>query len=165
MRQSLYELTTEIANIEEMLEEWASGHEGDITDFPLYDELEKSEGAKDEKSLSVGIWYKNMISEEKAIAEEIKSLSARKTTLKNKSERIKSYLQENMENGTKLENARCKIGWKKSSSVSLFVDPDKLPEDFKKVTITADKAALKDFCKTGINNYAEIVHKNNITIK
>lgn len=145
---SLYEIKTELMAIQELMDEWAEEHEGDITEFPFNDELDKLEMDLEAKALSVGVWYKTIVSEATAIGEEIKALSKRKTALSNRAGRLKDYLQTFIPAGEKFKNERCVIGWRKSTQVNVS---DKLtPEDvmefnkeFIRVKYEIDKTRLK----------------------
>jgi len=163
---NLYELNQDIRDIEKALEEWAMEHEGDITEFPLLSQLDGLAGEKEEKILRIALWYKNLISDEKALKVEIDNLSARKKVAKNKAENLKNYLQQIVGQGDKIKDSKVAIGWRKSAIINLLMEPEKLPVEYQKITITADKAELKKLCKeAGKNDFAELVNKNNITIK
>lgn len=151
---SLYELTEEIALAEKEVELWAEEHEGDVTDCDFERILGELGDARDDKALNVGVWYKNLLSEENALAEEIKALTYRKKVLANSSKRIKNYLQDLLPQDTKLKNSRCQIGWRKNSAVELSegITPEelkKLNENLTKTEVDFSKSAIKDEIKTG----------------
>ena len=145
----LYELTEEIELAEQQIEIWASEHEGDITDCPFEEILGGLKEEKEKKLFNLGVWYKNMISDSKAIKSEIVSLSARKKALENKSQRIKNYLFENLEKGEKVSDARISFSWRKSESLVIDCETKDLPEEYQKITIEPKKAELKKFLKLG----------------
>lgn len=149
MNMSLYELNEEIAMAEKEVELWAEEHEGDITDCPFEKIIGELEIARDDKALNCGVWYKNLVSQSKALAEEIKSLTARKKAFNNKAERIKNYIFDLIPKGENLESTRCKIGWRKSKAVMVSIDPKALPEEYQKVTVAADKTELKTALQGG----------------
>ena len=163
---NLYELKTELVVIEKHLEKWAMEHDGDVTDFPLLDSLTLLEGDMEEKALSIGIWYKNLMAESKAIDVEKKALDARAKAGKAKADRLKNFLETLIPGGTKYADAKCVIGWRKSASVMVSVEPEDLPVEFQKVKIDADKTLIKAAIKEGKEiDFAEIVNKQSIQIK
>lgn len=180
MHMSLYQIQNELRSCEELLDEWAMDHEGDITDFPLSDELDKLEMDRERKALSVGVWIKNMTSQSKAIADEIKTLQARKKAYDNRAARLKEYLQESISTNEKFEDARCKLSWRKSTQV--YVAPDVTPEDVEavmpeaiKVKKEISKTLLKDYLKTntpialktakGYDTEIKMITNHNIQVK
>ena len=162
---NIYELNQELAIAENLLDEWAIEHEGDITDFPLFEEMEKIELMKNDKALGVGVWIKNLTAESDALAREAKTIAARKKALANKIDSLESYILSIVMPGEKLSNSRCKIGWRKSSTVELLVDENDLPERFQKTTITADKAGLKSATEEEREGIAYIKKNENLQIK
>lgn len=154
MHMSLYQLNNELFLAEQMLEEWAEEHEGDITDFPLNEELDKLEMDRDTKALNVGVWYKNLLAQAEAIKDEVRVLSRRKQTMENAAARMKLYLQDNVPQGIKLENSRCKISWRKNTAVALpeGITPEelkKLSPSLTKTTVEFSKSAIGEEIKTG----------------
>ena len=68
--------------------------------------------------------------------------------------------------GTKYASANCVLGWRKSEVVEFSIEPEKLPKEWQKVKIEADKKAVKKELKAGVEfDFAVIVNKNNIQIK
>lgn len=156
---NLYELSEEIKIAEQAIEDYAESNEGDITNCPMNGILDRLEVDRDEKALNCGIWYKNIISQSKAIALEMKSLAARKKTLDNKAERIKDYVQDLLPKGLKLENSKCKLGWRKSQTVSI---PSELKPEFVKGTmkikiIKVEEKFDKTACKQYIKDFGKLV--------
>ena len=163
---NLYDLKIELVAIEKKLEDWAMEHEGDVTEFPLMEALEGVEGDMEEKALSIGLWIKNLLAESKAIDVEKKALDARAKAGKAKAERLKNFLQDLIPSGTKYSDAKCVIGWRKSASVSVLVEPEFLPSEYVKTKIEADKTLIKAAIKEGKEiDFAEIVNKQSIQIK
>lgn len=177
---NLYEIQTELTAIQNLMDEFAEEHDGDITEFPFNDEMEKLEMDLQTKALSIGVWVKNLKSEAGAIAEEVKALSKRKTALSNKADRITHYLQNFVPKGERLQNERCVISWRKSTQVDVS---DKLtPEDvgnfnsdFIRVKREIDKTRLKEELKktpeieiedaAGHKHTISLLQKQNIQIK
>ncbi len=163
---NLYEITTGIEEIEEHMDKWAAENEGDISAFPLNNQLDNLTEAKNEKILSIGVWHKNLLAKEKMIAEEIKSLNARRAALKTKAENIKKYMSSNIKPGERLESAKCAISWRRSEQVTIGCEMSQLPEYFQKVEIKADKVGLKKAIKEGqkIDN-VELITNHSIQVK
>lgn len=164
----LYELNTEITAIESKMMAFAEEHEGDVSGFELQGELDKLEGAREDKIINLALWYKNCASDEKAIAVERKNLQARENTLKNRQEWLKTVLTHEVKEGEKLKDTRVSISWKASEAVEITVAPEALPAQYlrKKVTIEADKKPIMEALKSGIEIVgAKIVNRNNIQVK
>ena len=163
----LFELTHEMTQVEGKMEQWAMEHDGDITDFPLNNEMSVIEGQLDAKVADIGVWYKNILSNAKELAEEKQKLAKREQVLKNKAERLKTYLTMTVNPGYKVETSKVVIGWRKSESVEVD-DPEGLPEVFQKIitTVSADKTLIKKEFKAGKEvPGAELIVKQNIQIK
>ena len=71
-----------------LMDEWAIEHEGDITDFPLFDEMEKLGEDKRQKFLRMGLWIKDLFKDAKGIKDEIDTLQRRRKALENKAEKL-----------------------------------------------------------------------------
>ena len=125
------------------------------------------EGIKEEKALNLVRAYKNSLSMEKAIAEEIKSLTARKNSHHSKAESIKKFLSYIVTTGEKLEDSTAKIGWRKSESVWFDeMNMLKLPEQTLTTKVTVNKTALKGWVKeNGGNKYCRLETNQNIQLK
>ena len=136
----LYEVKQELIILEREMDEWASEHDGDVTEFPLLGKVEQFEGDLESKALSLGVWFKNLSSDAKAINEEKKNLAVREKAVKNKAERLKLFLSGINPNGATYISSKCVIGWRKSEVVKFSVEPESMPVEFQKVKIEADKA-------------------------
>ena len=76
------------------------------------------------------------------------------------------YLEQFLEPGCKLKDARAAISWRKSEAVSCWADPQMLPPDFQRVKVEADLSAIKAALKDGQDvPGAELQTKQNIQIK
>ena len=136
---------------------------GEIIDTAAIEQLEMD---RDTKIRNIACWIKNLESDEKALAEQIKIFTARKDSAKNKRESLKSYLASFLQ-GKKWQNSEVAISWRKSESVEVD-DIDKLPEQYQRVvtTVEANKKQLKADLKTGIEVAGvRIIEKQNIQIK
>lgn len=125
------------------------------------------DGVKEEKALNLVRAYKNAMSMENAIAEEIKSFTVRKTSFKNKAESIKNFLSTILSPGEKLEDATAKISWRKSEQV--WFDEMRihdLPKSAIKVIESVNKTELKNWLKAnGDTSFARIETNQNIQLK
>lgn len=165
MSLKLYEITQEIEALDGLLDSWASNHEGDITEFPFNDELERLEGERTDKLLNLAVWHKSLIAEAKAFSDELKRLQARQKVLSNKAEQIKGFIDCNMEKGEKLEDNRSVLSYRESSQIIIDKPIDDLPLSVIKITKAADKALIKDLLKTESLDFAHIEKKQNLQIK
>ena len=163
---SLYELGEEAQMAEAALMKWAEEHEGDITECPMVEIMEKIEGDIKNKLLGWGVWFKNVAAETGAIDEEIKNLTSRKKSLGNKAERIKATISHFLQD-KRLESSKVVIRRTKSKQV-VINDKGALEDRFlRKVTKTEpDKVAIKEAIKVGAKvEGAAVVDKENVSIK
>lgn len=166
MSLKLYEITQEMEALDGLLDSWASNHEGDITDFPLNDELERLEGERIDKLLNLAVWHKSLVAEAKAFTDELKRLQGRKEVLSNKAERIKEFIDYNLQDNEKLEDNRSVLSYRESLQVVIDVPIDELPEEVVKTTRTADKSLIKYILKSSPDcHYAHLQDNLNLQIK
>lgn len=149
MSLKLYEIDDELVAIEKMMDEWAAENEGDITTFPLNDEIERLQGERITKCLKVGAWIKNLLAESTAYKNEAKSLSAKARVCDNKAESLKSFLSYALQPGEKYKDSRVTLGWRKSKRVIVDALIDDLPPEYVKTTRAADLTCLKTALKNG----------------
>lgn len=162
----LYEMDEELVVIEGMMAEWAAEHEGDVTDFPLNDELERLMGDRVEKCLKVGVWIKNLMAESTAYKNEAKSLTGKARVCDNKVEGLKSFLTYVLEPGEKYKDSRITIGWRKSKRVIVNAIIDDLPQKYIKITKAADLVELKSDIRAGaVVQGVHIEEFNNLSIQ
>ena len=87
------------------------------------------------------------------------------TTPEDRAERLKTYLEANMEPGTKFEDGRAAIGWRKSTRVEV-TNLDKIPLDFVKVIQEPRKTDIKQALQSGREmEGAELVTRTGISIR
>jgi hypothetical protein len=166
MRLKLYEINDELQTIETMIDEWAVEHEGDITDFPLNDELEKVKGDRTEKLLNIAVYIKNLKAEANAYAEEKKRLAAREKALEARVDYFTAYLDYNIKPDENLEDVRAIITHRMSERVVIECMLDDLPPDYVKVEKSARRADLKRAIKKGTKfEGVRIEKRQNIQIK
>ena len=137
---------------------------GDILDL---ERLEALEIEHDAKISNLACWVKALRSEAAAIKAEKDALDKRMKAKDNLADRISTYLERYL-NGAKFEDSRCAISYRKSESTEIAegLDLNTLPDDCKKITVTANKTAIKAALKNGVMiDGCTLVTKNNIQIK
>ena len=137
---------------------------GDILDL---EKLEALEIEHDAKISNLACWVKDLRSESAAIKAEKDALDKRMKAKDNLADRISTYLERYL-NGAKFEDSRCAISYRKSESTEIAegLDLNTLPDDCKKITVTANKTAIKAALKNGVMiDGCTLVTKNNIQIK
>ena len=162
----LYELEEEEEAIEIFMDEWAAEHDGDITDFPLNDEMKFLEEERDKKLLNVGVWIKDLLADAAKFKTEIATLQWRKRVMENKAEKLKGFISYHLKDGEKLKDSRCDIGWRLSAQLILDVPVEALPPEYIRTKIEPDKTSLKNLVK--IENdctYAHLEENYNLQIK
>jgi len=105
---TIYEIDDAITSLVDM-------ETGEIEDEQRFDELQMERGKKIE---NIGLYYKNLVAEAKAIRDEEASLAERRKAIENKAERIKSLLAYAL-NGERFETARIRCSYRKSSSIEV----------------------------------------------
>jgi len=150
--------------IEDAILDCVDTETGDILDVERLDALEMERNAK---ISNIACWIKDLRSDAAAIKTEKDALDKRMKAKDNLADRLSSYL-ENFLNGAKFEDSRCAISYRKSESTEIAEDLDlnTLPDDCKKITVTANKTAIKTALKSGVViDGCALVVKNNIQIK
>lgn len=157
---NLYEIEQEIMNCVDM-------ESGEVIDVEKLDALTMERDAKIE---NVALWIKNLLSDAEQIKEEKNALAEREKTAKSKAESLKKYLSSYLA-GTKFSTPKVAISFRKSESVevsdiSQIMKLDDADTYLKYSEPTADKTAIKQAIKSGINiPGCRIVENNNIQIK
>lgn len=141
MNKSLYELTGDYMKLMGML------YDDEIDEQTIRDTLESIESVMEDKCENTTIIMNELQGDIDKLDKEIKRLQARKKTLENSKERLKGYIESSMKTTgkTKFKTDLFNFSIRKAGSRSLVltVEPDKLPEEYRKVTIDADKNAIK----------------------
>lgn len=160
----IYELNEQIkACIQYDAEHVVNTEDGEILNLQQFEALQMERDAKVE---GLACYIKNKLAEAEAIYAEINVLSYRAGAMKKEAERCKAYLAGALY-GEKFETPRCKITWRKSEICNVL-NIDAVPEVFKrtKVTVDADKTAIKKAIKSGMDiPGAEVIQKLNMTLK
>jgi tRNA A37 N6-isopentenylltransferase MiaA len=167
----LYEINSQIEQL------WQHADEAfDAEASPEHlDQLEKllkrAEVTLAEKAVAIACLIKGIEADIDAIAEEELILRNRRKTAERQADWLRAYLAGNLTPGEKIKDPRVVISWRKSQSVQLLVDAERLPQNFRreKLVIEADKVAIKDAFEAGtaatLSGLAEVVTKNTIQIK
>ena len=122
---------------------------------------------RDAKLENIGRLYKNESALADMIDAEIKALQARKKTHQNKAEWLKEWAKANMQPGEKREFSACSYAWRWSESVEVL-NLEKLPDQFKKVEVSAMKKEIGAAIKAGVKFESDVVRvnkNNNLQIK
>lgn len=151
-------------DIDAAILECVDAETGDILDL---EKLEALEIEHDAKISNLACWIKDLKADAAAIKAEKDALDKRMKAKENLADRISNYLQ-NYLNGAKFEDSRCAISYRKSISTEIAegLDLNTLPDDCKKITVTANKTAIKAALQNGATiEGCALVEKNNMIIK
>ena len=123
---------------------------------------------RDEKVENIGCWIKNLASDAEALKAEAKAMTERAKRAERKADSLKRYLEAAL-HGEKFSSTRCAISWRHSTSVEVDeAEVPELPEQYvrRKVTVEADKTAIKDALKAGeVIEGCRLIEKQSIQIK
>ena len=123
---------------------------------------------RDEKVENIGCWIKNLASDAEALKAEAKAMNERAKRAERKADGLKRYLEAAL-HGEKFQSTRVAISWRRSTSVEVDeAEIPELPEQYvrRKVTVEADKTAIKDALKAGeVIEGCRLVEKQSIQIK
>jgi hypothetical protein len=160
----LYEIAVDLQLIMTEANMEAAENEGEISEI-LSRKLEKLDGEKDVKIGNICRFYKSLNAEADMIKQEESKLAARRMSIGKRAESLKNYLSGFVVKGEKFSDQNSKISWRSSESV-MVENVDLIPEDYVKVTVSADKTMLKKAIKNGdIFEGVSIVTKQNLQVK
>lgn len=164
--RKLYEINHDI---ETLINAVTDPDTGEVVDL---DALEDLLMEREQKIENVILFRKDVISEMRAIGEEIDVLETRLSRLEKTSESLKGYIGKAL-GGENFKTARCEVTHRQSESVE--VDPefckwaiDSLKADLvtQKYTSAPNKAEIKKALKNGADlQFCRIVKKDNLIIK
>lgn len=166
---TIYDIDNEFATKMNELLEIFDEETGEVTDIDRFEELKKALDSlaeeRKQKISNVACWYKSLVAEAEAIKTEKQNLAKRQQAVENKAESLKKYLEYALQ-GEKFEDARCKISYRTSESVTFAdgFDYSKLPTEFQKVTIEPNKIELKKAIKDGQGFAGVFLQKKTSTI-
>lgn len=159
---NLYQINEEL---KKAIEESVDTETGEILDYTRIKELQI---ARDEKREAVALYIKNLLSDAKAIDEEIKALTVRKKAKSNRAENLKQYLAQDLQDSglNKFETAKVVLTFRKSQVLEVKSIKNIPPEFFKQAEPILDKMALKKELKAGfVYDGVALIDKQNIQIK
>ena len=108
MSMSIYDIDAAIVSL-------IDTETGEVSDEEAFDALQME---RDKKVENIGLWFKDLQAEAKAIKEEEANLAARRKSVENKAERLKHLLEYAL-NGDKFSTPRLKLSYRKSATVEL----------------------------------------------
>jgi hypothetical protein len=160
----LYEINSQIESLWQHADE-AFDAEASPEHLDLLERLLKqSEVTLSEKAVAIACLIKGIEAEAEALAEEELVLRNRRKTCERQADWLRAYLAGNLTPGEKIKDARVVISWRKSQSVQLLVDPQHLPQNFRR-----EKLVIEDAFDAGtadsLSGLAEVVTKQTIQIK
>lgn len=127
--------------------------------------LDRLSVARDEKIESLFMWLKEIKAEADAIRNEEKALEKRRLVVERKADGLKQFLQKYLR-GEKFKTPKVSVSYRKTSSVSVAVDPHELPAQFQRVSVDADKTAIKEALQKGEEVAGcSIVEKQSMIVK
>ncbi|MGJ0690149.1 siphovirus Gp157 family protein [Veillonella seminalis] len=147
---SLYDLSENYKTLMQMIEDAELDEEAQ-EDLPvLEDTLLMIDDSLEGKVDNICRLYFNWKNEAEMFKKEADRLTKRRKVLTDRVERLKTYLQENIEKVTDKPYATglFKTGYRKSV-VTEIDDLNAVPDEFKKIAITPDKTAIKNAIKAG----------------
>ena len=140
---------------------------GEIIDI---EKLESLQLEKENKIESIGLWYKNLVSDAAALKSEIDTLLERKKKAESKAEQLKLLLG-NILGGGKFETPKIAMFYRRSKAVECDDDFISWAQENADELLTykppvPNKAAIKDALFSGMDvKYAGITERNNLVIK
>jgi phage host-nuclease inhibitor protein Gam len=151
----LYEISAEYDRVAEAIIE----NGGELTP-ELEAELEKIEGAFEEKAERVALYIRNLLATADTYTREALRIAQKSKSLQNTADSLKAYLKRNMEKLelTKVEGKLATVAIQKNSQPSvagvtdamlLQMQHHQVFQDFVKITRSADKGAIARFAAAG----------------
>lgn len=162
---NLYEINSRLLAFEPEIDE----ETGELLNAAELDALQME---RNEKLESIALWIKDLDAEATAIKAEHDALTDRQRAKERKRDSLKRYLQTAL-NGEKFETARCKVSYRKTSSVQVneFVfEPwakEHAPELLREtIEYKPEKAAIKDAIRAGMTVIgAQLVESTSMTVR
>lgn len=141
---SLYELSKDYKELQAMLEVAETDEDMEA----IQNTLDMLDCSIDEKIENTAMFVRNLKGDIQAFKDEAKRMQAKAKTLENMTERLKNNIDHVMKENqlTKKKVGQFKCYYKESETVEVD-DLDALPDEFRKVTIAADKVAIKKAIK------------------
>lgn len=152
---NLYEITDLIDSI---LSRAIDADTGEVLDESLDLELDALEADRDRRALHIAAAIVDYEAEAEKIAERARALGKWAGEVRNKAERLKRYLGENLPKGHKVADDRARISWRMSTGVVLDKNVDELPERYVRVKREANLAELSAALKLGDEDAKKLAH-------
>jgi hypothetical protein len=111
--------------------------------------LSRIEDTRDVKALNIAAMIKNHRAEAEALKVEKTRLAKRQQAAERTVQWLTTYLEQFLEPGLKLKDARSTIGWRRSEGVRLTVRPEELPDEYVRIKREANLSAIKEDLKAG----------------
>lgn len=157
----LYEINAELENA---FANAIDAETGEIVDEAMAERFEQLQIDRDVKIENIACLIKDISAEVAAIKAEKDALYARQKSAENKVTSLKKYLAACIGDET-FKSPRAAISWRKSTAVNI-TDIDAIPEQYRKITVDANKTDIKAALKAGETvDGAELVENKNIVIK
>lgn len=157
---NLYEIASKKLEILQAVQDL----EGELTP-ELEADLTAIEVAMDEKLKACCCVLKNLDALAELHAAEIKRLTERKRAIEARHERLKEWVaksapEEGWSNGVHT------LAWRKSKSVEVEIDAEKLPLEFSRMKFEANKTAIKEAIEAGaVVEGCKLVEKKSLQVK
>ena len=164
----LFDIAPAIRDAQAKVDSWAEEHDGNVTECPDLWALLGMEFEREQKLLSLGCLVLEIEAEAEAHKEIQRAQAEKAATATAKADRLRELIANHLKPGEKIKDARVGLGWRKSDRLVMDenVNPAELPDDFKRVKVEADKAAIKEAIKAGAEfDFAKIETKQNLQIK
>lgn len=139
----------------------------EATEEELMDTLNAINDALEVKVDNICRLRKYLDAKAKVYKEEAKRLTALARQAENSVDSMKRYLDEQLKRMDikRMDTELFKLSYRKSDSVNVL-DLDAVPDEFKKVTVAADKTAIKKAIKDGVEvTGCELVINQNLQIR
>lgn len=157
MIKTFTDIAEEIRELQTQLEAHAEEHEGDITDFPLLQHLEDLQKAQEGKAAHehmlcslacMALEYEGEAEAKRAQAKRIAEAAAKEDA---KADGIRKFISGHLQPGDKIKDDRVTLTTRKSTAVEVdsLTNPTDLPFEYQRVTMAADKSALKKALERG----------------
>jgi hypothetical protein len=161
---SLYELTDQFLQLKNLMGE-------DIPEEVIIDTLESISGEIEEKGSNIIIVMKNVQADIFSIENAEKELSKRKKSLKNKLNKLNTYLLDSMIK-CDIKKIRCEkyglkaVMEKSPHKISDNINMEILPSEFKRIstTITPDKIKIKEAISNGVEIPGVTLEENRVKL-
>jgi Siphovirus Gp157 len=174
MLKTFIDISDEIRELQTQLEEHAEANDGDITTFPLLahlEELEKAQAgraAQEHLLCNLACMALEYEGEADAMRAQAKRIQDQAALVEKKADGIRAFLDGKIGPTDKVKDDRVSLSKRKSSAVQLAegLVVESLPIEYQRITIAADKTALKKGIEAGeVIEGVAVVTRYNLQIK